>query len=101
MKIAVYPSQSLGLRTPAKRCVRRSRRRSAVTVGKLLHGGLVEEVPARGALPVWRRDDDAGPLALRITSDGLAIAAIGVEAGVAGREITAQPGESGEKAMRR
>ena len=55
-----------------------------------LHGGLVEEVPARGALPVWRRDDDAGPLALRITSDGLAIAAIGVEAGVAGREITAQ-----------
>ena len=88
MKIAVYPSQSLGLRTPAKRCVRRSRRRSAVTVGKLLHGGLVEEVPARGALPVWRRDDDAGPLALRITLDGLA--AIGVEAGVAGREITAQ-----------
>jgi len=29
-------------------------------------------------LPVWRRDDDAGPLALRITPQGLA--AIGVEA---------------------
>src|SRR5580700_5135862 len=50
-------------------------------VGKLLRDGFVEEIPARGALLVWRRDDDAGPLALRITPHGLA--AIGVEAGVA------------------
>src|SRR6266568_7626951 len=53
-------------------------------VGKLLRGGFIEEIPARGALPVWRRDDDAGPLALRITPHGLA--AIGVEAGVAERK---------------
>jgi hypothetical protein len=51
------------------------------TIGKLLRDGLIEEIPAIGALPVWRRDDDAGALALRITPHGLA--AIGVEAGVA------------------
>ena len=49
------------------------------TIGKLLRDGLIEEIPAIGALPVWRRDDDAGALALRITPHGLA--AIGVEAG--------------------
>ena len=37
------------------------------TIGKLLRDGLIEEIPAIGALPVWRRDDDAGALALRIT----------------------------------
>ena len=36
-------------------------------VGKLLTEGLIEEIQARGSLPVWRRDDDKGPLALRIT----------------------------------
>jgi Protein of unknown function (DUF3489) len=49
-------------------------------VGKLLRDGFIEEIPARGALPVWRRDDDEGTLALRITPDGLA--AIGIEASV-------------------
>ena len=53
-------------------------------IGKLLREGFIEEIPARGALPVWRRDDDAGPPALRITPHGLA--AIGVEAGVAERK---------------
>jgi hypothetical protein len=43
-------------------------------VGKLLHDGLIEEVPAGNALPVWRRPDDAGPLGLRITPHGLAAA---------------------------
>jgi hypothetical protein len=52
-------------------------------VGKLLRDGFIEEIPARGALPVWRRDDDQGPLVLRITPHGLA--AIGVEAGVTER----------------
>jgi hypothetical protein len=52
-------------------------------IGKLLQGGLIEEIPAGGALPVWRRDDNAGSLALRITPHGLAV--IGVEAGVAER----------------
>jgi hypothetical protein len=48
-------------------------------VGRLLSEGLVEEIPARGALPVWRRDDEEGALALRITRRGLA--AIGVDEG--------------------
>ncbi len=52
-------------------------------VGKLLRGGLIEEIPSDGTLPIWRRDDDIGPLALRITPQGLA--AIGVDASVAGR----------------
>ena len=47
-------------------------------VGKLLSEGLVEEIQAGGSLPVWRRDDAQGPLALRITKRGLA--AIGVAA---------------------
>ena len=41
-------------------------------VGKLLTDGLTEEIQARGSLPVWRRDEDKGPLALRITKRGLA-----------------------------
>jgi Protein of unknown function (DUF3489) len=53
-------------------------------VGKLLHNGLIEEFPAGGALPVRRRDDNAGPLGLRITPHGLA--AIGVAPGVAERK---------------
>jgi hypothetical protein len=40
-------------------------------LGKLLTEGLVEEVPAHGAIPVWRRDEENRPLALRITKHGL------------------------------
>jgi hypothetical protein len=40
-------------------------------VGKLMRAGLLEEVGAEGSLPVWRRDDDNGPMALRITPSGL------------------------------
>jgi hypothetical protein len=40
-------------------------------VAKLLTEGLVEEISARGALPVWRRDDTEGALALCITKRGL------------------------------
>jgi Protein of unknown function (DUF3489) len=46
-------------------------------IGKLLTDGLVEEVPAGGLLPAWRRDDDRGQLALCITARGLA--AIGID----------------------
>src|ERR1700733_7313439 len=49
-------------------------------IGKLLHEQLVEEIPATDGLPVWRRDDQKGPLALRITAGGLA--AIGAGEGV-------------------
>ncbi len=64
--------------------------------GKLLSDGLIEEVPAGGLLPVWRRDDDAGPLALRITGRGLA--SLGVNGGTpqdAGKAQSAQPEEDG------
>jgi Protein of unknown function (DUF3489) len=50
-------------------------------VGRLLREGLVEEMPARGSVPVWRRDDDSGPIGLRLTDRGLA--AIGVQDGAA------------------
>ena len=53
-------------------------------VGKLLSDGLIEEIEARGSLPIWRRDDDKGPLALRITTRGLA--AIQVDQGGARAE---------------
>jgi hypothetical protein len=39
-------------------------------VARLLTEGLVEQIRARGPLPVWRRDDD-GPRTLRITKKGL------------------------------
>ena len=31
-------------------------------VGKLLTQGLIEEIPARGALPIWRRDAEGSDL---------------------------------------
>ena len=40
-------------------------------LGKLLSEHLIAEIPAQGTLPVWRRDDDKGALALRITVRGL------------------------------
>jgi hypothetical protein len=39
-------------------------------VAKLLNEGLVEEIPSRGSLPIWRRDED-GPRSLRISKKGL------------------------------
>jgi hypothetical protein len=48
-------------------------------VDKLVRGGLLEEVSARGPLPVWRRNDDNGPLALRITKQGLEAVGVGDE----------------------
>ena len=52
-------------------------------VDKLIRAGLLEEVRAAGSLPVWRRDDESGPMALRITKNGLE--AIDVEDGAVGR----------------
>src|SRR5262249_10896642 len=45
-------------------------------VDKLLRTGLLEEVRANGSLLAWRRDAEAGPIALRITKQSLE--AIGV-----------------------
>jgi len=41
-------------------------------VRKLVTEGLIEEAAACGSLPVWRRDEENRPLALRITRRGLA-----------------------------
>jgi Protein of unknown function (DUF3489) len=43
---------------------------AAKVVARLLTGGLIEEIPSRGALPAWRRDED-GARSLRITRKGL------------------------------
>src|SRR5580704_15656478 len=48
-------------------------------VAKLTGLGLIEEIHARGDLPIWRRDEDNQPMALRITKRGLK--AIAVEPG--------------------
>jgi hypothetical protein len=40
-------------------------------IDRLLRAKLVEEVAAAGTLPVWRRDDERGPIALIITGAGL------------------------------
>jgi hypothetical protein len=55
-------------------------------VGKLIHAGLLEEVRASGSVPVWRRDDESGPMALRITKTGLE--AIGIEDVAAAIELS-------------
>src|SRR5262249_3911656 len=46
-------------------------------VDKLIRTGLLEEICANGSLLAWRRDAEAGPMALRITRQGLE--AIGVK----------------------
>src|SRR6185312_7733781 len=46
-------------------------------VDKLIRTGLLDEVRANGSLLAWRRDAEAGPMALRITKQGLE--AIGVK----------------------
>ena len=51
-------------------------------VDKLIRTGLLEEVRANGSLLAWRRDAEAGPMALRITNQGLE--AIGVKDVVVG-----------------
>jgi hypothetical protein len=40
-------------------------------VDNLIRAGLLEEVGANGSLLAWRRDAEAGPMALRITKQGL------------------------------
>ena len=65
-------------------------------IGKLLRDGLVEEVPAGASMPVWRRDDDAGPLSIRITPGGLA--SIGLEGDV--MQLAKEPSTADERADR-
>ena len=44
---------------------------------KLIAAGFVEEVPAEGGAPIWRRDEENQPYALKVTMAGLK--AIGVD----------------------
>ena len=60
-------------------------------VDKLICAGLLEEVRASGSLPVWRRDDDSGPMALRITKTGLEAIDVEDEATAALKETRAHP----------
>jgi len=55
-------------------------------VDKLMRSGLLEEVRARGSLPIWRRDDESGPIALRITKSGLEAIAVEDEGTAATKE---------------
>ena len=66
---------------------------SRKVIGKLLSEHLVEEIPAQGALPVWRRDEDKGALALRITKRGLA--AIGADQGAEASAAEARQQDNG------
>jgi uncharacterized protein DUF3489 len=53
---------------------------------KLIRAGLLEEIRAQGSLPVWRRDDESGPIALRITKNGLEAIVVEDEATTAPKE---------------
>jgi hypothetical protein len=60
-------------------------------VDKLIRAGLLEEVRAAGSLPVWRRDDDSGPMALRITKRGLEAIDVEDETVTAPKEASVRP----------
>ena len=60
-------------------------------VDKLIRAGLLEEVRAAGSLPVWRRDDDSGPIALRITKQGLQAIDVEDETVAAPKEASVRP----------
>jgi hypothetical protein len=54
-------------------------------VDKLIRAELLEEVRANGSLLAWRRDAEAGPMALRITNQGLE--AVGVKDDAVGAAV--------------
>jgi hypothetical protein len=60
-------------------------------VDKLIRASLLEEVRAAGSLPVWRRDDDSGPMALRITKKGLDAIDVEDEAVAAPKKTSGRP----------
>jgi hypothetical protein len=63
-------------------------------IGKLLRQHLIEEISAQGGLPVWRRDEKKGALALRITADGRA--AIGADSHHTVDPAAVRPPERGD-----
>ena len=69
-------------------------------LSKLLSEHLIEEIPAQGDLPAWRRDEDKGTLALRITELGLAAIGSGQD-DTAAEVDEAHPSEQPAKTERR
>jgi hypothetical protein len=69
-------------------------------ISKLLSEHLIEEIPAQGDLPAWRRDEDRGTLALRITELGLAAIGAGQDS-TAAEADEAHPSEQPAKRERR
>jgi Protein of unknown function (DUF3489) len=65
-------------------------------VNRLIRAGLLEEVGAAGSLPIWRRDDDSGPMALRITKQGLEAMSVEDEATAAPDETSVRPAPARE-----
>ena len=65
-------------------------------VDKLIRAGLLEEARAGGSLPVWRRDEDSGPMALRITKSGLEAIDVEDEPTAAPRETSVRPSLRGK-----
>jgi Protein of unknown function (DUF3489) len=63
---------------------------------KLIRAGLLEQVRAAGSLPVWRRDDETGPMALRITEQGLEAIAGDGEAEAAPKQTSVRPAPARE-----
>jgi hypothetical protein len=64
-------------------------------VDKLIRAGLLEEVRAGGTPPVWRRDDDSGPRALRITKSGLEAIDVEDEPMATPKETSVRPTPAG------
>jgi hypothetical protein len=68
-------------------------------VDKLIRAGLLEEIRAAGSLPVWRRDEESGPMALRITKNGLEAIDVKDEAVAAPSETSVRPETPAAKAI--
>jgi hypothetical protein len=60
-------------------------------VDKLIRTGLLEEVRAHDSLMAWRRDAEAGPMALRITEQGLEVIGVKDDAVDASTETGGSP----------
>jgi len=60
-------------------------------VDKLIRAGLLEEVRAAGSLPAWRRDGERGPMALRITKQGLEAIDVEAETVAAPKQASVRP----------
>jgi len=65
-------------------------------VDRLIRAGLLEEVRANGSLLAWRRDVEAGPMALRITKQGLEAIHVDGEAEPAPKQTSGRPAPAQE-----